>query len=40
VELASIVRGARTLARFIVSFFAAGGLPGARGPRNRQRVRS
>ncbi len=40
VELASIVRGARTLARFIGSYFAAGGLPGAPGPRKRQRVRS
>ncbi len=29
VELASIVRGARTLARFIAGFFASGGLPGA-----------
>jgi len=28
VELASIVRGAQTLARFIAGFFAAGGLPG------------
>jgi acetylornithine deacetylase len=28
VELASIVRGAQTLARFIARFFAAGGLPG------------
>ncbi len=28
VELASIVAGARTLARFIAGFFAAGGLPG------------
>jgi acetylornithine deacetylase len=28
VELASIVAGARTLARFITSYFAAGGLPG------------
>jgi acetylornithine deacetylase len=28
VELASIVRGAETLARFIAGFFAAGGLPG------------
>jgi acetylornithine deacetylase len=28
VELASIVGGARTLARFIAAFFAAGGLPG------------
>jgi hypothetical protein len=27
VELASIVRGAQTLARFIAAFFAAGGLP-------------
>jgi hypothetical protein len=27
-ELASIVRGAQTLARFIAGFFAAGGLPG------------
>jgi hypothetical protein len=27
VELASIVRGARTLARFITRFFACGGLP-------------
>jgi acetylornithine deacetylase len=29
VELASIVAGARTLARFIARFFASGGLPGA-----------
>ena len=28
VELASIVGGARTLARFIARYFAAGGLPG------------
>ena len=28
VELASIVAGARTLARFIARYFAAGGLPG------------
>ena len=28
VELAGIVRGAQTLARFIARFFAAGGLPG------------
>jgi acetylornithine deacetylase len=40
VELASIVRGARTLARFIASFFAADGLPGARRTHRRQRVRS
>jgi acetylornithine deacetylase len=40
VELASIVRGARTLARFIVRFFADGGLPGARRSHGRQRVRS
>jgi len=40
VELASIVRGARTLARFIVSFFADGGLPGPHRARGRQRVRS
>jgi acetylornithine deacetylase len=40
VELASIVAGARTLARFIVSFFADGGLPGVRRGRGRQRVGS
>jgi acetylornithine deacetylase/succinyl-diaminopimelate desuccinylase-like protein len=40
VELASIVRGARTLARFIASFFAYGGLPGTRRANGRQRVRS
>jgi len=40
VELASIVRGARTLARFIASFFADGGLPGSGRARGRQRVRS
>jgi acetylornithine deacetylase len=40
VELASIVRGARTLARFIAQYFAAGGLPGAYRARGRQRVRS
>jgi acetylornithine deacetylase len=40
VELASIVRGARTLARFIASFFADGGLPGSRRTNGRQRVRS
>jgi acetylornithine deacetylase len=40
VELASIVRGARTLARFIAQYFAAGGLPGAHRARGRQRVRS
>src|SRR5215467_2830644 len=40
VELASIVRGARTLARFIVSFFADGGLPGSQRARGRQRVQS
>jgi acetylornithine deacetylase len=40
VELASIVRGARTLARFIASYFTAGGLPGGPSPRKRQRVRS
>ena len=40
VELASIVRGARTLARFIVRFFADGGLPGTRRAHSRQRVRS
>ncbi len=28
VELASIVHGAQTLARFVARFFAAGGLPG------------
>jgi acetylornithine deacetylase len=31
VELASIVRGAKTLARFIVGFFARGGLAGPAG---------
>jgi hypothetical protein len=36
----SIVRGARTLARFIASFFADGGLPGSGRARGRQRVRS
>ncbi len=40
VELASIVRGARTLARFIVRFFADGGLPGAGRARGRPRARS
>lgn len=40
VELASIVHGAQTLARFIVGFFAAGGLPGAPRPRSRHQVRS
>ena len=40
VELASIVRGAQTLARFIVRFFASGGLPGAYRAPARQRVRS
>jgi acetylornithine deacetylase len=40
VELASIVAGARTLARFIVRFFADGGLPGSPRLRARQRVRS
>jgi acetylornithine deacetylase len=40
VELASIVRGAQTLARFIASFFANGGLPGSRRNHARQRVRS
>jgi acetylornithine deacetylase len=40
VELASIVRGARTLARFIAGFFAAGGLPGTARARGRQQVRS
>lgn len=34
VELASIVRGAQTLARFIAGFFATGGLPGS--PRARE----
>ena len=37
VELASIVRGAQTLARFIAAFFAAGGLPG--GPPGREAAR-
>ena len=40
VDLASIVAGARTLARFIARFFADGGLPGYPAPRRRQRVRS
>ncbi len=40
VELASIVAGTRTLARFIVSFFADGGLPASHRARRRQRVRS
>jgi acetylornithine deacetylase len=40
VELASIVRGARTLARFIAGYYATGGLPGGPSPRKRQRVRS
>jgi acetylornithine deacetylase len=40
VELASIVRGARTLARFIAGYFADGGLPGSRRSHGRQRVRS
>jgi acetylornithine deacetylase len=37
VELASIVRGAKTLARFITAFFAAGGLPGMPGMREAAR---
>lgn len=39
VELASIVRGARVLARFIAGFFAAGGLPGDPGVPGHQGAR-
>jgi hypothetical protein len=31
VELASIERGARTLARFMAAYYAGGGLPGGSG---------